>query len=140
MEYILGSLLTLVSIYVANRLINKKIIKYRRVPVLYTQSMVHETLSPFIPTNKELDYKPLKTQSVSHKNKNTMRVLFVSNKAYWIKDNNFYTADLVDGMVDEESTKKVDTMGMDKVQLEEMSFIVDKLTEGLDDENRYTGK
>jgi hypothetical protein len=140
MEYLLGSLLTLVSIVVANKLVNKKLIKYKVNNLIYSQSVVHEVLSPFIPTNQELKEKILKTQSTAHRKKSTMRVLFVEDMAYWIKDNTFYSANVVDGFVDEESTKRVDTMGMDKVQLREMSFIVEKLTEGIDDENRYSGK
>jgi hypothetical protein len=96
-------------------------------------------LAPILPTNQELK-AVTKTQSKNHSKNNTMRVLFVSDKAYWIKDNGFYTADVIDGMVDEESTTMVDIMTMSGVQLKEMSFIVDKLTEGIDDENRYSGK
>ena len=136
----MGSLLTLVSLVVANRFVNKKIIKYKLNNLIYSQSVVHEVLSPFIPTNKELEDKILKTQATDHKKKNTMRVLFIEDMAYWIKDNTVYYANVIEGFVDEESTKKVDTMGMDKVQLREMSFIVEKLTEGIDDENRYSGK
>jgi hypothetical protein len=141
MEYLLGSLVTLVTILVVNRIINKKIRGIKAPSLLYTQSVIHTTLRPFLPTNKDLRGEAkVKTQSKNHQNKNTMRVLFVENKAYWIKENTFYTADAIDGMVDEETTKRVDIMGMNRVQLEEMSFIVGKLTEGIDDENRYSGK
>jgi hypothetical protein len=140
MEYLLGSLLTIVSIVVANKLLRKSLPKYRVNNINYSQSVMHEVLAPFIPTNSELRKETFKSQALEHKKKNTMRVLFVEDMAYWIKDNVFYSANVVDGMVDEESTKRVDTMGMDKVQLKEMSFIVEKLTEGIDDENRYSGK
>jgi hypothetical protein len=140
MEYLLGSLLTVLTIAIANKVVSKKIAIYKPSNIIYTQSVVHEVLSPFIPTNGELSFKVLKTQATDHRRKTTMKVLFVEDKAYWIKDNTFYSANLIDGFVDEESTKKVDTMGMDKVQLREMSFIVEKLTEGIDDENRYSGK
>lgn len=69
-----------------------------------------------------------------------MRVLFVEDKAYWIKDNSVYSANVFDGIVDEESAFKLDIMGMDAVELKEISFIVEKLTEGVDDENRYSGQ
>jgi hypothetical protein len=140
MEYLLGSLLTIVSIVVANRLVKKSLPKYKVNNLLYSQSIIHEVLAPFIPTNQDLKRESFKSQSTQHAKKNTMRVLFVEDMAYWIKDNAFYSANVIDGMVDEESTKRVDTMGMDKVQLKEMSFIVEKLTEGIDDENRYSGK
>jgi hypothetical protein len=140
MEYLLGSLITILTILIVNSLIVKKSKPINRLKILYTQSFVHSTLMPFLPTNNELKLQAnKKTQSRIHTNKSTMRVLFIEDKAYWIKQNTFYTADVVDGLVDETTTSKVDTMGMNKVQLEEMSFIVEKLTEGIDDENRYSG-
>jgi hypothetical protein len=142
MEYLLGSLVTLVTILFVNRIINKKVKSLNKLPKLfYSQSIVHATLSPLLPSNAELkNTSNIKRQSKNHQSKTTMRVLFLQDKAYWIQDNIFYTADLVEGLVDEETKTKVDIMGMDKVQLEEMSFIVEKLTEGIDDENRYSGQ
>jgi len=140
MEYLLGSLLTLISVFVANRVLAKKKEKYSLRPVAYSQSIIYEILAPFLPTNEELSYRVLKTQATKHKKETTTKVLFIKDKAYWIQNNSFYTANFIDGSVDEESATKVDIMGMDAVQLKEMSFIVEKLTEGLDDENRYSGK
>jgi hypothetical protein len=55
----------------------------------------------------------------------------VESQAYWIRSNVFYTADLNEmGLVDFDSARPVDTMTMSKVQLDKMSFIVEKLTEG----------
>jgi len=48
-------------------------------------------------------------------------------------------ADIVDGQVDKSNSQEVDTMSMDKVQLDEMMFIVEKLREGEDD-SRGSGK
>lgn len=76
------------------------------------------------------------TQSINYINKNHLRVMVVDNNAYWIKNNTFYVADLVDGQIDNETTREVDTMTMDKVQLDKMLFIVGKLTEGLNNESR----
>jgi hypothetical protein len=41
-----------------------------------------------------------------------MKVMVVSNKAYWIKNNALYVADVVEGEVQKETTKEVDTMSM----------------------------
>jgi len=140
MEYLLGSLITLLTILIVNLSILKKVKPNSKLKILYSQSFIHSTLMPFLPTNDELKMQAIKkTQSRIHTNNNTMRVLFIEDKAYWIKQNTFYSADVVNGLVDETTTSKVDIMGMDKVQLEEMSFIVEKLTEGIDDENRYSG-
>lgn len=140
MEYLIGSMVTLVSIFFANKLITKQLVSHRPVSVSLSQSYIHETLAPFLPTNQELKSISRKTQSKNHYNETSMRVIFFEDKAYWIKDNSFYTANVVDGLIDEESKSRVDIMGMNDVQLKEMSFIVDKLTEGIDDENRYSGK
>jgi len=54
----------------------------------------------------------------------------MDNNAYWIKDNVFYMADMSsDGMVDKDTTRIVDTMAMNKVQLDKMMFIIDRLRE-----------
>jgi hypothetical protein len=142
MEYLLGSLVTLLTVVIANKIISKRIAEARLVKTpIYSQSFVHNLMSPYIPTNEELKNQSLKkTQSSKLIAKNLVRVLFTEDKAYWIKDNTVYTANLIDGLVDEESTLRVDMMAMDTVQLKEMSFIVEKLTEGVDDENRYSGK
>jgi len=62
-----------------------------------------------------------------------------NRNAYWIKDNTVYSADILDGIIQEDSTKKVDIMSMDKVQLDEMIYIIDMLTEGASNENGSSG-
>ena len=74
--------------------------------------------------------EPKKTQTTDYVSKTSIRAIVVDNQMYWISDNAFYTATLVDGNIEENSTRLVDTMTMDKVQLEKMIFIVDKLREG----------
>lgn len=59
-----------------------------------------------------------------------MRFLLLNGKAYWITDNAVFVADVDDQGIIEESKKVVDTMAMDDVQLKEIEFIVNKLTEG----------
>jgi hypothetical protein len=54
----------------------------------------------------------------------------MDNQAYWIKDNLFYTADMsIDGNVNKDTTRIVDTMTMNSVQLDKMMFIIDRLRE-----------
>jgi len=47
--------------------------------------------------------------------------------------------DVVEGEVVKENAKQVDTMAMDKVELKEIMFIVEKLRED-DDDNWSSGK
>jgi hypothetical protein len=71
-----------------------------------------------------------KTQSIDYVQKTNVRAIVVDDQIYWIAGNEFYTADVVDGNVEENTTRLVDTMTMDKVQLNKIMFIVDKLREG----------
>jgi predicted ribosome-associated RNA-binding protein Tma20 len=107
------------------------------------QSERHQVISNFLITSN-LGYKNIKknikTQSQIHEEKNSIKVIIMDNSAYWIKDNVFYTAQIsLDGDVDKNTTSIVDTMSMDKVQLDKMMFIIDRLREGTFDDSGGTG-
>jgi hypothetical protein len=72
--------------------------------------------------------------------RNEVRVIIIEGEAYWIVDQTLYVANIVDGLVDNDTTKKVDTMAMDTVQLEKTQFIVQKLTEGKGNDSGYPRK
>ena len=78
----------------------------------------------------------VRTQSKVHYDKTNIKVIIFDNDAYWIKDNIFYKAPLVNELIDKDSAEQVDTIHMDKVQLDKMLFIMDKLREGISDESR----
>jgi uncharacterized protein YqfB (UPF0267 family) len=78
----------------------------------------------------------VRTQSKVHYDKNNIKVIIFDNDAYWIKDNIFYKAPLVNELIDKEAAEQVDTIHMDKVQLDKMLFIMDKLREGIEDDSR----
>lgn len=129
MEYLIGSISTLVVIMIMRRVLEKNLPK--KIPVINkpSQSSLYSIIQPFIPLF-QVALPPKKTQAITHYNKNKINVLLIEDKAYWIKDNTFFFADVIDGIVDQESAKVVDIMGMDAVELDKMSFIVSKLTEG----------
>ncbi len=77
-----------------------------------------------------------KRQSKNHYNKTNLKVIILDSNAYWIKDNVFYTAPMVDHFVDKDNAREVDTISMDRVQLDKMLFIMDKLREGINDDSR----
>jgi hypothetical protein len=117
---------------------NKNKLPQPRTLVRYSQAYKVEGLKDLM--KQMITPKPLpKTQARKHTSDISTRVLFLNDSAYWIKDNALYTAKLIDGKVDDESTTTVDTMGMDKVQLDKTIFIVSKLTEGLEDDRSNTG-
>ncbi len=129
MEYLIGSLATAATAFLTVLFMNRKK-KTVKISITQTQSSLFEITKTTEQTLELLSPK-LKTQATIHQNSNLLRIIFVDNQAYWIKESVFYTADLDDfGFIDAESTRAVDTMAMDKVQLDKMSFIVEKLTEG----------
>lgn len=138
MEYLIGSLLTFVVLVAVGVFLKKKQPSFRSF-ITYSQSHVHELVRPFLPDNEDLQQIKV-TQAAKHYDKTHIRIIMVQNKAYWIKDSVLYVAEIVNGEVDQESTKEVDIMSMDKVQLDKMMFIVDKLTEGTTNDYWNTGK
>ncbi len=108
-------------------------------PIRYSQSHIHSLIFPLLPKGTKIK-KIKKTQSKIHEAKNNIRVIIMDNNAYWIKDNAFYMADMsIDGTVNKDSTRRVDTDGMNKVQLDKMLFIIDKLREGTLDDSGSAG-
>lgn len=137
LEYLIGSSVTIIvlafSLFLM-RLSNKY--KYP-IKVSASQSRTHQLMAPV--TINVYPEKDLVTQSTNHYDRNQVRVLMTENHAYWIANNALQVADIVDGIVQEDSAKKVDMMGMDKVELEEMIFIVEKLTEGKSNDRWSSG-
>ena len=137
MEYFLGSITTLILFLLISKAVFKDLPEDKPVSIRYSQSHIHSLMSPLLPKNIKFNNK--KTQSMNHYNKHNLRVIMIENSAYWVKDNVFYMADLVSGEVNPETTRVVDTMGMDSIELDKMLFIMDRLREGLDNDSGGTG-
>jgi len=141
MEYLLGFftsifiLYSIVKIQKKYNILNEQKIK----PIRYSQSHIHSLVFPLLPKPEKIR-KVIKSQASIIDRQNNIKVIIMDNKAYWIKDNTFYTAEMsIDGTVNKESTSRVDTNSMSKVQLDKMLFIVDKLREGTFDDSGGTG-
>ena len=100
---------------------------------MMTQSMIHNQYSM---RKKYIEKINKKSQSKIRQEKENVRVIIVENEAYWVKDNAFYTAPLVNDLIHKDYAVQVDTTHMDKVQLDKMLFILDKLREGVSDDSR----
>lgn len=57
-------------------------------------------------------------------------VAFMEDKAYWVVNNTFYQADIVNGEIDKESSRPVDASNMSYRDMTKMLFILDHLNEG----------
>ena len=103
-----------------------------------TQSGIHMMIKDFLP--KTLYEKPVqKSQSVKHIEKNTIKVIFVEGKAYWVNNSIFYCAEAINGNVNMDTTVPVDTTNMSKRDIEKMLFILDNLKNGNDDDSSSAG-
>lgn len=102
-------------------------------PEIISQSMLQYRYSTRKKNTRRLKAN---SQSKIQHDKTNIKVIIFDNDAYWIKDNIFYKAPLVNQLIDKDSAEQVDTIHMDKVQLDKMLFIMDKLREGIGDDSR----
>lgn len=138
MEYLTGFFAAFLLIYIFIKLNTAKniIVEPKIKPLRYSQSHVHFLISDLLPKNKP-KAKIKKSQSTIHDKKNSIKVIIMDNSAYWIRDNAFYMADMsIDGTVNKDTTRQVDTHTMSKVQLDKMLFIIDQLKKEEDDDSR----
>jgi hypothetical protein len=130
MNNVYGSLLLTATILFASAIL----IYMRKTPQkaqVVSQAELHHRFY-----DKRNEKRKLKTQSQKHLKENNINVIIVDNEAFWIKNNIFYKAQMSDQGVDKNTTQEVDTIAMDKIQLDKMLFIMDKLREGIDDDSR----
>ena len=138
MEYFLGSLITLLSLFIFNKM-TKKITNYKIDIPEFTQSRKLYLVKDYI--KQVIEPKPtLKTQSSEHRKKNSIKAFFWGSNVYWIENGFLVMAKLNNNEIDETTKKRVDTYTLDKVELDKITFIVDKLTEGNKDDSGNSGK
>jgi hypothetical protein len=138
MEYLVGAAITMIAYIITQKIVRNNYRDEKQIELRYSQSHIYDILRPHLEFSS-FGVAPENTQSVSYLKQAYMKVMVVRDRAYWIKDNTFYTAHAPNGQVQKETTKEVDTMAMSKVELNEMLFIIEKLREESDD-NRGSGK
>ena len=129
MEYLLVIGLTLLSYWSIIKISNK-----RRMTFLnknkYRQSSIYEMVKDVVPKQR-FDKPKVITQSQKHIQKNMLRVVIAEGSAYWILNNVFYTANAINGRVDEETIKPLDIENMPTKELDKMLSILDDLKQGV---------
>lgn len=139
MEYFLGSLTTILVLVFSAYLFKPNSYKKGASTFRYRQSQIFETVKPLLPLIDFIEKPKVKRQSSSHQDKVNIRVIIMDSLAYWVKDNIFYVAD-IDGMdIKKETARIVDTIHMDKVQLDKMLFIMDQLRDGKENDSGSSG-
>lgn len=139
MEYFLGSVVTfIISLVVYNKIKSDQKV-YRKSKFNYSQSYIYSIVSP-MHSPKELGIKKqLVTQATNNIRSKEVRIAIFDEEAYWIANNTLYVANLLNGMIDQDSTKVVDIMALDKVELNKISVIVERLNEETARDNRNSG-
>jgi hypothetical protein len=138
MEYLLVIGLTLFLCWSIIKVSDNKRISFLK-KIKYRQSDVHEMIKNVIP-KKRFDKPKFITQSQRHVQKNMLRVVIEKDRAYWILDNVFYTANAINGRVDENTAKPLDIENMSTKELDKMLSILDDLKQGVGpDDSGSTG-
>jgi hypothetical protein len=138
MEYFFGPIITLITIASLNLLLRKKSNRIIKVGVVFSQSRVNELMKPLVIMGhflKSIESNKVETQSKKHYAKQHVKVIISETEAYWIANNKFYTADVLDNSIVQETTREVDTMAMDDVQLKKIIEVVDMLGDKNDSGN-----
>lgn len=141
MEYLFGSLVTLLTLFIAARKFSSSKTMNLKVRVKYNQTRAFELERPLdiLGDMVEMITSRKVSQTSKFEDSLNIKVVISDNEAYWISDNIFYVADVRDKMVIQESARKVDTMTMDDVQLKKISEIVEILREEENNDSRGTG-
>jgi hypothetical protein len=130
MEYLLIVGLTFIVSWSIIKISNKKRGKFLS-KIRYRQSNIYEMVKDVIP--KEMFDKPkVITQSQKHVQKNMLKVVITEGRAYWILDNVFYTANAINGRVDESTVEPLDIQNLSKKDLSKMLSILDDLRKGME--------
>ena len=129
MEYLLVIGLTLLSYWSIIKISNKKRMIFLSKNK-YRQSSIYEMVKDVIP-KQGFDRPKVITQSQKHIQKNMLRVVIADGNAYWILNNVFYTANAINGRVDEETIKPLDIENMPTKELNKMLSILDDLKQGV---------
>jgi hypothetical protein len=136
-EYFLGFLVAIVMLVLLRFLIPRIIKNSPTTKIKYSQTHIHNIIKDNLPDHLFLPIKKPR-QTINHEKSIHLKILFFEKEAYWIKENALFIAEQEDGIVKEETAKRVDTIGMNRVQLEKVIYIVDILNEGNQNDSGYT--
>ena len=129
MEYLLIIGLTFILSWSIIKISNKKRTKFLK-KIKYRQSDIRNTVKDIVP-KKGFGKPEGERQSQKHTQKNMLKVVITEGKAYWILHNVFYTANAINGRVDENTIKPLDVQNMSKKELDKMLSILDDLRQGV---------
>lgn len=105
---------------------------------MYRQSDTHNFLKEFFSRDTEIKEKTTQAKK-RQEERGTKIIITEDDKAYWVIDNIFYTANVINGRPDFDNANPIDTSNMSKRELDKMLFILDNLGRGDKNERGSTG-
>ena len=139
MEYFIGSITTLVLVILVGIVYRKYTYESEVGYVSYSQAYIYSLIAPYL-QDEIMVTIPAETQASRFNEAQYVRIVVLDSNAYWIRENTFYMADMEGEEVLKDTTRAVDIMAMDKVQLDKMVYIIEKLTEGKNNDRRDSGQ
>ena len=137
MQELIAAGLTLPFVWVILKLMRKRARK-RFSKTLYRQSDIHKLLKYFFSIRLPNNEGP-SSQLTKRKEKNMTKVIFVDNQAYWVSENTFFVAESINGEIQRQTARPVNTNGLSKPELNKMLFILDSLKNGNKNDSGGTG-
>ena len=114
----------------------KKIEKNFLKQTRYSQSYLHNMYKKY---DTVTTTKVKKTTQLSERlDKNSVNVIVLDNKAYWVVNNIFYNADFINGAINTDTIEPINTDVLSKDDIDKMLFILDKLGDGKDNDSSGT--
>lgn len=139
MEYFLGSLITFAYFIIFNRLYNNSAKDRRIYTPIFSQTRKIQLIKDYLIISTTPRQKK-NTQSAKYLSKKSIKAFFWEDSVYWIENGYLVTAKINGNQIEETTKKRVDTHSLNKVELDKMIFIVDKLTEGNKNDSGNSGK
>ena len=137
MQELIAVGLTLPFVWVILKLMRKRARK-RFSKTLYRQSDIHKLLKYFFSIRLSNNEGP-SSQLTKRKEKNMTKVIFVDNQAYWVSENTFFVAESINGEIQRQTARPVNTNGLSKIDLNKMLFILDSLKNGSKNDSGSSG-
>ena len=76
----------------------------------------------------EFDEDVPKSQLEKIRKKNIIRVAIIDEKAYWVHNNTFYQADIIDGFINNDEAKAIDAHTLSQDELSALMEILDTIS------------
>lgn len=136
MDYFIVVCLTIATSFVILKIVTRNEIHFLK-KMSYRQSDIHNITKSFYKKNNAVKTK--QTQISKRIERDAVKVVLTEDRAYWVAENIFYSAELVNDKPDMSTAKPIDTSNLSKEDLDKMLFILDNLDRGNNHERGSTG-